>query len=134
MKTKYSLLLLVFLVPFLADAQKKSPNMNEDGVYSTVEEKPEYPGGEKALRTFIAENVKYPTEAIRDSISGKVYVSFIVDEKGNVEQAKIARSVNPLLDKEAIRVVKLMDGWIPGKEKGEAVKVSYTVPINFALK
>lgn len=94
---------------------------------------PEYPGGEKAIRKDISETVKYPDEAKKKGISGKVYVSFVVDENGKVKDAKIARGVDPMLDKESLRVVNDLKTWVPGKEKGKAVKVVYTVPINFAL-
>jgi len=110
-----------------------TPKQREDGVYVVVEEMPEFPGGELALRNFIAENIKYPVEAKDKGIQGKVFVTFVVNSKGKVENAKIARGVDPSLDNEALRVVGQLPEWKPGKQKGEAVSVSYTVPINFAL-
>jgi len=95
---------------------------------------PEYPGGLLALRTFLASNVKYPTEAAKKGIHGKVYVNFVVEKDGTVGLVKIARSVDPSLDAEAIRVVKLLTNWKPGKQKGKDVRVSFTVPIQFALE
>lgn len=133
MKTiKLSLILLIFLAIGLV--QTNANVQEKDGVYEKVEVMPEYPGGEVALRNDIASNVKYPKEAKKKKIQGKVYVTFIVNEKGKVADAKIARSVDPALDKEAIRVMNELKTWTPGKEKGKAVKVRYTVPINFALK
>lgn len=105
-----------------------------NGVYSVCEEMPEYQGGQTALRTEIANSVKYPEEAKTKEIQGKVYVSFVVDEQGKVKDINLARGVNPLLDKEALRVVsELTKTWTPGKEKGKAVKVAFTIPIQFAL-
>ncbi|TAJ13563.1 energy transducer TonB [Marinilabiliaceae bacterium JC017] len=103
-------------------------------VFFIVEEMPEFPGGEAALRKYIAQSVKYPVIAQENGIQGRVYVSFVVNTKGGVEQVKIARGVDPNLDKEAIRVVMSMPKWKAGKQRGKAVKVSYTVPINFVLQ
>ncbi len=109
-------------------------NSAQEQVFFIVEEMPEFPGGQIALRNFIAESVKYPPEAIKNGIQGKVFVNFVVGKDGLVSNLKILRSANPLLDAEALRVVKSLPKWKPGKEKGEAVNVSYTVPINFTLQ
>ena len=108
--------------------------VNTDQVFMVVEEMPEYPGGVPALRQFLANSVKYPEEAIKKGIQGKVYVTFVVNKDGSVSNAKIARSVDPLLDAEALRVVSTLPKWKPGKQKGQEVAVQYTVPINFALQ
>jgi TonB family protein len=113
--------------------QPKSLSADEQ-IFFIVEEMPEYPGGEMALRQFIANSVKYPTDAQEKGIQGKVYVSFVVSKDGGVADAKIARGVNPSLDAEALRVVNALPKWMPGKQKGKAVNVSYTVPINFVLQ
>jgi TonB family protein len=107
----------------------------QDGqvVFTVVEEMPEFPGGEAAMRKFIAGNIKYPAEAIKEGIRGKVYVSFVVKADGSVADAKIARGVHPLLDNEAIRVVNSLPAWKPGKQAGKEVNVAYTVPVQFAL-
>ncbi|HEY3370331.1 MAG TPA: TonB family protein [Prolixibacteraceae bacterium] len=103
-------------------------------VYRIVEEMPEFPGGYKALRQFIAETVQYPISAQEKGIQGKVYVSFVIQEDGSVARIKIEKSVHPSLDSEAIKVIKQMHHWKPGHQSGKAVKVSYTVPITFLLK
>jgi len=103
-------------------------------IFFIVEEMPEFPGGEQALREFIAKNVEYPKVAQEKGIQGKVYVTFVVGTDGNVKDAKIARGVDPSLDAEALRVVGKMNGWKPGKQRGQFVNVSYTVPINFKLQ
>ena len=103
-------------------------------VFFIVEEMPVFPGGEEALRKFIAQSVKYPVIAQENGIQGRVFVSFVVNQKGEVTNVKVARPFDPNLDKEAVRVVQSMPKWSPGKQRGKAVKVSYTVPINFVLQ
>ncbi len=133
MKTIKLFISITFLfTAVLCQAQAKE-NKSKEGVYFVVEEMPVYPGGDEALRKDLAANIKYPEEAKKAGIQGKVYVTFVVDEHGNVTNAKIARGVDPSLDKESLRVIKELKAWSPGKEKGKAVKVSYTVPINYAL-
>lgn len=102
-------------------------------VFLIVEQMPEFPGGEAALRKYIADHVKYPVTAQEMSIQGKVYVTFIVDSSGKVTKVTIARGIDPALDKEALRVINSLPKWTPGKQRGKAVSVSYTVPINFTL-
>lgn len=105
----------------------------EAEVFFIVENMPEFPGGDVALRTYIAQNVKYPEIAKENGLSGKVFVQFVINQKGEVENVKIARGVDPALDKEAIRVVQGLPKWKPGSQRGKPVRVSYTVPINFQL-
>lgn len=106
----------------------------EAPVFFIVEEMPEFPGGDAALRSFIAQSVKYPVIAQENGIQGKVYVNFVVGKDGSITNAKIARGVDPSLDKEALRVVNSLPKWKPGKQGGKPVRVSYTVPINFVLQ
>jgi TonB family protein len=115
-------------------SKKPEINLDDEQVFFMVEEMPEFPGGEMALRQFIANNVDYPDDAQKGGIQGKVYVTFVVSKDGSVADAKIARGVNPSLDAEALRVVNSLPKWIPGKQRGEFVNVSYTVPINFVLQ
>jgi len=103
-------------------------------VFFIVEDMPEFPGGERALRTYISTHVKYPVIAQENGIQGKVYVTFVVGKDGKVYNAGIARGVDPSLNKEALRVVNSLPKWKPGKQRGKAVNVSYTVPINFVLQ
>ncbi|MGQ7868969.1 energy transducer TonB [Sunxiuqinia sp. sy24] len=106
----------------------------EGQVFFIVEDMPEFPGGELALRKFIANAVKYPVIAQENGIQGKVYVNFVVDKDGSITNARIARGVDASLDKEALRVVNSLPKWKPGQQRGKAVRVSYTVPINFVLQ
>ena len=94
---------------------------------------PVYPGGEVALLTFIADNIIYPEAAKADTIQGRVIVRFIVNTEGNTEGIDILKGVHPLLDAEAVRVVKKITGFKPGMQEGKAVNVWYMVPINFTL-
>ncbi|WP_319479321.1 energy transducer TonB [uncultured Draconibacterium sp.] len=99
-----------------------------------AETMPEFPGGNAALLSFLSNNVKYPTIAQENGIKGKVFVTFVVDENGDIYNVALARGVDASLDREAIRVVKSMPRWKPGKQGNKAVKVRYTVPINFILQ
>ena len=101
--------------------------------FVVVEEMPMYPGGEAELLKFIADNTKYPEVAKADTIQGKVIVRFIVNTEGNTEGITVLKGVHPLLDAEAVRVVKLLSGFKPGMQRGKAVNVWYMVPINFTL-
>jgi len=114
--------------------QQKKEEEEESQVFFIVEDMPEFPGGEAALRKFIANSVNYPVIAQENGIQGKVYVNFVVDTHGNVTNAKIARGVDPSLDKEALRVINNLPKWKPGMQRGKAVRVSYTVPISFVLQ
>jgi len=117
-----------------ADLAMEEEEEEDAPVFFIVEDMPEFPGGEVELRKYIAKSVKYPVIAQENGIQGRVYISFVVSKKGEVTDVKVARGVDPNLDKEAIRVVKAMPKWKPGKQRGKAVKVSYTVPINFVLQ
>ena len=113
---------------------KEEEEEEEAQVFFIVEDMPEFPGGEMALRTYIANAIKYPVIAQENGIQGKVYVTFVVGKDGSVSDAKIARGVDPSIDKEALRVVMSLPKWKPGKQRGKPVNVSYTVPINFVLQ
>jgi len=113
---------------------QKPVQIDGEEVFFIVEDMPDFPGGQTALRQFIAQSVKYPTEASSKGIQGKVFINFVVGKDGSVKNAKIARGVDPSLDKEALRVVNSLPKWNPGRNKGEVVAVSYTLPINFVLQ
>jgi len=113
---------------------RKEEEEEEAQVFFIVEEMPEFPGGEAALRKFIANAIKYPQIAQENGIQGRVYVQFVVERDGSVSNATIARGVDPSLDREALRVVNSLPKWKPGMQRGKPVKVSYTVPINFVLQ
>jgi periplasmic protein TonB len=113
---------------------RKEVEEEDTQVFFIVEDMPEFPGGELALRQFIANSIKYPVIAQENGIQGRVYVTFVVDADGSVSEPRIARGVDPSLDKEALRVVGMLPKWKPGRQRGKPVRVSYTVPINFQLQ
>lgn len=106
----------------------------DDGrVFDVVEEQPRYPGGTNALMTYLRDNIKYPAEAAKAGIQGMVIVQFVVGKDGAVRDIKPVKSVSPELDAEAVRVVAAMPKWVPGYQRGEAVNVRYTLPVNFRM-
>lgn len=105
----------------------------EEEIFMTAEVQPSFPGGVAALCKFISDNVKYPSAAKDNNVTGKVVVRFVVNQKGNIENAYVFRSIDPLLDREAIRVVESLPKWNPGTQRGKPVKVWFTLPINFQL-
>ncbi|MCZ4693810.1 M56 family peptidase [Ancylomarina euxinus] len=115
-------------------ALTKSETVDEETVFTVVEDMPQFPGGEKALQTWINQNVKYPELAQKNGIEGRVYIGFVVNKVGGVDRVKVLRASSPSLDAEALRVVSAMPKWTPGQQKGETVNVSFTIPINFALR
>lgn len=134
MNTKLFGLFIALLVclPSLAQ-QKPVEKVDSDGVYLMPDQLPEFPGGIQAMMKFLSTNIKYPVEAQKKGISGRVIVQFVIMEDGTLDQAKVIRGVDPLLDEEALRVVKSMPKWKPGMDRGEAVKVRFTAPIMFNL-
>jgi len=103
-------------------------------VFVIVENKPEFPGGDAALMKYIADNIKYPVIAQENGIQGRVICQFVVNKDGSIVDINVVRSVDPSLDKEAIRVIKSMPKWKPGKQRGKAVRVKFTLPIVFRLQ
>lgn len=117
----------------IMDSEKDRGEENLDVVLNTAEIMPEFPGGDAALLNYLSRNVKYPLIAQENGIQGRVYVTFVVDEYGEILNVVLARGVDSSLDREALRVVKSMPRWKPGKQGNREVKVRYTVPINFVL-
>ncbi len=106
----------------------------EEEVFLVVEEDPEFPGGLDALSKFIADNIKYPQLAKENNITGRVFVSFVVEKDGRVGQVKILRDIGGGCGNEAVRVVKMMPKWKPGKQRGKAVRTQFNLPVNFDLQ
>ena len=107
----------------------------EEVIFMVVESMPEFPGGQQALFKYLAENVKYPVIAQENGIQGRVICQFVVNKDGSIVDVVAVRSSGePSLDKEAIRVIKSMPKWKPGKQRGKPVRVKYTVPVNFRLQ
>jgi TonB family protein len=119
------------LAPITQETESAKPK--KSNIYTAVEEMPRYPGGEQALLKYIVTNLKYPVEAQKAKEEGKVYIRFTVNENGYVKDPTVLRSVSPLLDNEAKRIISTMPKWIPGKQKGKNVSVYYVIPILFKL-
>lgn len=121
----------------IADLQEvitQAPETQKEEPYTMVEQMPQFPGGPTELLRYIAKNLKYPVIAQENGIQGKVILRFVVSAQGFVEEVKVLRSLDPYCDKEAIRVVKSLPQWIPGKQNGRNVPVYYTCPIVFKLQ
>lgn len=105
-----------------------------DNPLDVVEEMPQFPGGAAALMQYLSKNIRYPEEAYKNNIQGRVIVNFIVETDGSITEAKVWRSIHPLLDAEALRVINAMPKWNPGMQGGKPVRVKYTVPVTFKLQ
>ncbi len=106
----------------------------EQEVFTIVEEMPSFPGGEQKLLEYVAKNTKYPQIARESGIQGRVFVNFVVEPDGRVSNVKVVRGIGGGCDEEAIRVIKSLPKWKPGKQRGKAVRVSYNLPVNFKLQ
>ena len=115
-------------------AQPEPPKEEETKVFDVVEVMPTFPGGQQALFEWLSKNIKYPVVAEENGVQGRVIVTFVVERNGSITDVQVAKSVDPSLDKEAVRVVKAMPHWIPGKQNGSAVRVKFTVPVTFRLQ
>lgn len=115
-------------------AQPEPPKEEENKVFDVVEEQPSFPGGPSALMQWLRDNIKYPVIAAENGIEGRVIVQFVVSKTGSISDVRVARGVDPSLDKEAVRVVSSMPNWTPGKQNGTSVNVRYTLPVTFKLQ
>ena len=114
--------------------EKKPEPVDDNKVFDVVEQKPQFPGGEAALLAYVSKNIRYPAMAQENNIQGRVVVQFVVTKTGSVGEVKVVRGKDPDLDKEAVRVVKTLPKFVPGKMNGHAVNVWYTLPIQFKLQ
>ena len=116
------------------DDDISDPDPVTEIVDETVDQMASYPGGTPALMDFLKENIKYPEQAEREGIEGRVVAGFIVERDGSVSNIEIIKSVHPLLDAEVVRVLSLMPNWIPGKQHGIPIRVRYSMPVTFRLQ
>lgn len=127
---KVALMMFVLLFSFMTSTAQTKKN---DMVFDVVEVMPQFPGGQIAMLKYIMENIKYPEQAMKEGIQGRVAVRFIVEKDGSISDVKPILSVHPLLNKEAVRVVESMPKWTPGKQNGKPVRVRFNVPVMFKL-
>jgi TonB family protein len=106
---------------------------DDNEVFTVVEEQPYFPGGDEARHKFIEENIHYPDSALKNKIQGKVFVTFIVEKDGSLSNVRVLKGIGGGLDEEAVRVIKMMPKWIPGRQRGTPVRVQFNVPIKFIL-
>jgi len=131
------LLIMSMMVMFgltTVSAQKTVVAQKNQQVFDVVEQMPEYPGGMPALIDYLTQNVKYPSDAEKQKIEGIVIATFVVEKDGSISNVEVVKPVFPSLDSEAIRVITGMANWTPGKQKGETVRVKFTLPISFRLQ
>lgn len=115
-------------------AQEEEEVVEEQQIFLVVEEMPSYPGGEQEMYRFISQNIEYPRMAKESGISGRVFVTFVVERDGSVTDVQVLRGIGGGCDEEAIRVIKSMPKWKAGKQRGKAVRVQYRMPIKFTLQ
>jgi TonB family protein len=102
-------------------------------IYMVVEDPPEFPGGLQALSDYLRDNINYPETCRKDSIQGRVIITFVVEKDGSISSAEVVKSVHEKLDTEALRVINAMPKWKPGKQRGKVVRVEYAIPVKFKL-
>ena len=133
MKKMILMSMMAVLCLMTANAQKTVVSQSSQNVYDQVEQMPEFPGGMPAMIEYLQTNMKYPEDAVKQKVGGRVMVMFVVETDGSISNVRVARNVFPSLDAEAVRVVKTMPKWKPGKEKGRLVRVNYTLPVVFSI-
>jgi len=112
----------------------EKPKYEEPVNMAMVEQKPQFPGGDAAMYKWLSQNINYPAQASEEGISGKVYIQFVVEKDGSITNAQVARSKHPALDAEAVRIVRNMPRWSPGRNNGQPVRVTYILPVTFRLE
>ena len=122
------------LLAFANPKTETAPVSGDNKVYETVEQMPEFPGGMEEMMKFLQRNIQYPANAAKNEVEGRVILQFVVEKDGQIGDVKVVRSVDPELDAEAMRVVKSMPNFIPGRQDGKPVAVFYTIPISFKLQ
>lgn len=134
MKKLFLLMVAAVLSTGWAAAQNTAEQSEEEMVFLVVDEMPAFPGGQEALFKYLTDNVIYPQIAKENGIEGRVICTFVIEPDGSISNVEVVRSGgDPSLDKEAVRVIKSMPKWKPGKQRGQAVRVKFTIPVKFSL-
>ena len=132
---KKLLFILLFILPFNGFSQQNSEkDSTNERIYTSVEVQPVFPGGEDEMYKYLAKNIKYPKKERRKNIQGRVFITFVVTEVGEIKDARVLRGVSKAIDEEALRVINSMPKWKPGTQNGTPVNVQFNIPINFTLK
>ena len=113
---------------------KVAITQEEEKIFEVIEQMPTFPGGESELLAYLSKNVRYPAAALENNIQGRVILRFVVTKNGDIDRVEVVRSLDPSCDREALRVVKTLPKWIPGRQNGENVSVWFTLPINFKIQ
>lgn len=121
-------------MPGIIPEEPDTPIVDNSEIFVVVEEQPTFPGGNAAMMRFLSDNIKYPVEAQEKGNEGRVIVNFVVEKDGRLSDFNVVRSIDPLLDAEALRVLESMPNWTPGKQRGEAVRVRFTLPVVFKIQ
>jgi protein TonB len=129
-----SLMATCCLTTVLAQKTVVSQKDQKEEPFNVVEDMPAFPGGMEAMIVYLSSNIKYPADAKKQKVDGRVLVKFVVEKDGSITEVKVIKPAFPSLDAEAIRVVKAMPKWKPGYQNGQAVRVQFAMPINFSLK
>ena len=129
-----SLMAICCLTTVLAQKTVVSQKDQKEEPFNVVEDMPAFPGGMDAMIQFLSSNIQYPADAQKQKVDGRVLVNFVVEKDGSITEVKVIKPTFPSLDAEAVRVVKAMPKWKPGYQRGKAVRVQFTMPINFSLK
>ena len=128
-----TILMMVVSVGCIFAQSNMKVNKTEADTLYIVDENPTFPGGDSALMDFLRKNLKYPKKAVKKKIEGRVLISFNVEKDGSITNVKKLNDVHPLLYKEALRIVKMMPKWTPGKHEGKVVRVRFTLPVTFKI-
>ncbi|MDD3040938.1 energy transducer TonB [Bacteroides sp.] len=136
MRTISYFIVLIMSLTVYAHSTKAdvNPNQSDDKVYKRVNVMPSYPGGAEGILSFIAKNIRYPKDALESGKQGTVICEFIINKDGSFSDIVVKKSIFPSLDKEAIRVIKSFPKWKPGLEDGKAVRILYSLPVNFRIR
>jgi len=132
-KTLLFSLLVLFGTFVMAQNTVESVATEDEPVFTVVEQSPEFPGGMDALVQYLSTNIQYPEEAKANEITGRVFVSFVVEKNGSISSVKVIKCPQQILCDEAVRVIEAMPKWKPGRQAGKNVRTSYILPINFKL-
>ena len=125
---------LLFIIGFFSSSYSQNSNSTEQEPFVFAEQMPEFPGGDNALMSFLQRNIKYPIKALKKNIEGIVMINFVVERDGRISKVNVTKGIGGGCDEEALRVIKKMPKWKPGKQGGKPVPVYFDIPVNFKIE